>query len=251
MATRFNPPPNWPPAPAGWQPQPGWQPDPSWPPAPPGWQLWVDDSYSSSDSPTIVGGMPRPGSGSSYPSASTQSASPGSGSPWPSPGTQSPGSFPISSSGFQVSSLSVATRWAFGGGLAVFIGALLPFITVSALGLGISGPISGGPRFASAIFGLILVGLGAGAQFSSSGTGSGSPSRVFAIFLLVLSALGLLGYVAFTGFGFVGFNQGSVFGASVHVTYSPNIGLIMSILGCAAALYAGILIVRGGSTSAR
>lgn len=40
---RFNPPPNWPSAPQGWQPPPGWAPDPSWPPAPEGWQLWVDD----------------------------------------------------------------------------------------------------------------------------------------------------------------------------------------------------------------
>ena len=42
MVTQFNPPPGWPPAPAGWTPPPGWQPDPSWPPPPPGWQLWVD-----------------------------------------------------------------------------------------------------------------------------------------------------------------------------------------------------------------
>ena len=29
--TQFNPPPGWPPAPAGWVAPPGWQPDPSWP----------------------------------------------------------------------------------------------------------------------------------------------------------------------------------------------------------------------------
>ncbi len=40
---RFNPPPNWPPAPPGWTPPPGWQPDASWPPPPPGWHLWVRD----------------------------------------------------------------------------------------------------------------------------------------------------------------------------------------------------------------
>lgn len=38
---RFNPPPNWPPAPAGWTPPPGWEPDPAWGPAPHGWPLWV------------------------------------------------------------------------------------------------------------------------------------------------------------------------------------------------------------------
>jgi hypothetical protein len=42
-ATRFNPPPGWPPAPAGWVAPPGWQPDRSWPEPPPGSQLWVED----------------------------------------------------------------------------------------------------------------------------------------------------------------------------------------------------------------
>jgi hypothetical protein len=41
---RFNPPPNWPPAPPGWTPPPDWRPDPSWPPLPPGWPLWVPDA---------------------------------------------------------------------------------------------------------------------------------------------------------------------------------------------------------------
>ncbi len=41
---RFNPPPNWPPAPPGWAPDSNWSPDPSWPPPPPGWQFWIDDS---------------------------------------------------------------------------------------------------------------------------------------------------------------------------------------------------------------
>ncbi len=43
MGYRFNPPPDWPPAPEGFVPQPGWQPDASWPPVPPGWSLWIDD----------------------------------------------------------------------------------------------------------------------------------------------------------------------------------------------------------------
>lgn len=41
--TRFNPPPGWPPAPAGWVAPPGWQPDPTWPEPPAGWQLWVEN----------------------------------------------------------------------------------------------------------------------------------------------------------------------------------------------------------------
>jgi len=41
MAVKYNPPPTWPPPPAGWTPPPGWQPDPAWGPPPEGWQLWT------------------------------------------------------------------------------------------------------------------------------------------------------------------------------------------------------------------
>lgn len=40
----FNPPPNWPTPPVGWNPEPGWEPDPSWPKPPDGWRLWVDET---------------------------------------------------------------------------------------------------------------------------------------------------------------------------------------------------------------
>lgn len=53
---RFNPPPNWPPTPPGWAPDPQWQPDPAWGPAPPGWQFWVDDA-----APGPMGASPYPG----------------------------------------------------------------------------------------------------------------------------------------------------------------------------------------------
>lgn len=38
---RFQVPPNWPAAPAGWTPPAGWSADPAWGPAPDGWQFWV------------------------------------------------------------------------------------------------------------------------------------------------------------------------------------------------------------------
>lgn len=43
LMSRYNPPPNWPPPPAGWTPPPGWQPDPAWGPPPAGWQLWTQE----------------------------------------------------------------------------------------------------------------------------------------------------------------------------------------------------------------
>ena len=58
MTVRFNPPPNWPPPPAGWTPPANWQPDPGWPPAPAGWTLWVDDYPIAPVTPAATSGPP-------------------------------------------------------------------------------------------------------------------------------------------------------------------------------------------------
>jgi len=47
----FNPPPGWPPAPAGWSPPLGWVPPADWPPVPPGWQLWLPMSSAVAPTP--------------------------------------------------------------------------------------------------------------------------------------------------------------------------------------------------------
>lgn len=51
-ALQFNPPPNWPRPPAGWQPDAAWRPDPSWPPAPAGWNFWVEVAPEEAAQPT-------------------------------------------------------------------------------------------------------------------------------------------------------------------------------------------------------
>ncbi len=52
---RYNPPPTWPAAPAGWAPEPGWKPDPAWGPPPAGWPLWVDErSWASRHKGLII-----------------------------------------------------------------------------------------------------------------------------------------------------------------------------------------------------
>ena len=61
---RFNPPPNWPPAPPGWVPDGNWAPDPSWSAPPPGWQLWIDDSAAGAAPPYPAPWPPQPGRGS-------------------------------------------------------------------------------------------------------------------------------------------------------------------------------------------
>jgi hypothetical protein len=49
---RYNPPPNWPKPPQGWEPYPDWSPDPSWPPPPPGWKLWLEDGADPDERPS-------------------------------------------------------------------------------------------------------------------------------------------------------------------------------------------------------
>lgn len=63
----FNPPPNWPPPPAGWSPPPGWRPDPAWGPPPDGWQLWTDDPPSETSVGAASDGSASDGSAQAEP----------------------------------------------------------------------------------------------------------------------------------------------------------------------------------------
>lgn len=54
---RFNPPPNWPPAPPGWTPPADWRPDPSWPPSPAGWPLWLPERRSGRRTALVLGSV--------------------------------------------------------------------------------------------------------------------------------------------------------------------------------------------------
>lgn len=40
---KFRTPPQWPPVPDGWIPDPGWHPEADWPSAPKDWDFWVND----------------------------------------------------------------------------------------------------------------------------------------------------------------------------------------------------------------
>jgi hypothetical protein len=137
----------------------------------------------------------------------------------------------------------VSSRIAMIGGLAVFLGSLLPFISSSDG----TATIHSNARVASAIFGLLLAGLGAGLQLSPA---SVEPDRRrrrlkgIAITLLIVAGLGTLGYIIFTAVGFSGVTQDDGFGLSQKVTFSPSIGLILSILGCLAAVYGAIRALR-------
>ena len=180
---KLNPPPGWPPVPAGWTPPANWQPDPAWPAPPPGWQLWIEDNAAMGTAPVATATR-----------APAAVAAP------------SPNNFYV----------------AVVGGLAIVIGAWLPFISVSvntSIGSASSGDFTM-PVFlevTSAMFGLLLTGFAWGMRKTVG----------FGTALMVLSILGLCGYVGFTMLGIGGI---SIF----H--FSPGIGLIFSILGCIAVL---------------
>ena len=64
---RYNPPPNWPKPPEGWEPHPDWSPDPSWPPPPPGWRLWLDeDTPSAQRKKSALGQLKSAGDDNEY-----------------------------------------------------------------------------------------------------------------------------------------------------------------------------------------
>ena len=202
---RLNPPPGWPPVPQGWTPPANWQPDPSWPAPPPGWQLWIEDSAAHRPVATAVpaGGMAAAG----MPAGVAMPA-----------GVGLPGVAAVPAARLPVNAAAINSFWTMGGGAAIFLGAWLPFISVSAANIGLGHftmPTS--LEVTSALFGLALALLGFGLR-RNPGYGS---------VLMVLSILGLIGYAGFTVFGIVGI---WIF------RFSPGIGLILSILGCVAAL---------------
>ncbi len=135
-------------------------------------------------------------------------------------------------------------RWTLGGGAAIFLGSFLPWISASNNGL-ITIQINGGARVTSAIFGVLLAGLG-GAIYAKSARGAFVKPKAYAytIPLLVLSALGILGYGVFTIVGFSGLQETDAFGDTAKVTFTPSIGLLMLLLGCVAALAGSIRAQR-------
>jgi len=123
------------------------------------------------------------------------------------------------------------SAWAIAGGTAVFFGSLLPFVSFSDPGIG----MNPGARTANALFGLIVLGLGIALR--------AVPPRFLigtSVATLCLSALGVLGYAITIVAGLVGTTEQDPFGDSVTVTFSPGIGILLALAGCAAVGVAGI-----------
>ena len=120
------------------------------------------------------------------------------------------------------------SAWAIAGGTAVFLGSLLPFVYFSDPEIG----VNPGARSTSALFGLIVLGLGIALR--------AVPRRYLmgtSLATLCLSALGALGYAITIVAGLAGTTE-------QDVTFYPGIGIILALAGCVAAGVAGISSIQ-------
>ena len=123
------------------------------------------------------------------------------------------------------------SAWAIVGGTAIFLGSLLPFVSVSDPEI----PVNPGAKGATALFGLIMLGLGIALR--------AVPRRFLlgtSVAILCLSALGALGYAITIVGGLVGVTEQDPFGFPEKVTFAPSIGILLALAGCVAAGVASI-----------
>jgi hypothetical protein len=118
------------------------------------------------------------------------------------------------------------SAWAIAGGTAAFLGSLLPFVSFSDPGIA----VNPGARGATALFGLIVLGLGIALRAVQRRFLMGT-----SVATLCLSALGALGYAITIVAGMAGITEQDPLGYSVTVTFSPGIGILLALAGCAGA----------------
>jgi len=130
------------------------------------------------------------------------------------------------------------------GGMAIAVGALVPFIynvqeavdgTPFATGSG--SVISAGDRFISLLFGLLLAGLALWTRYRPAFR------RRIAIASLVVSLLGFVGYCLFTLTGLADITI-QTYNGPTQYSWDPSVGALLSIGGCAACAIAAIVMLR-------
>lgn len=162
----------------------------------------------------------------------------------PPPGWQPDPSWPDPPPGWQLWVEDPATRkwqlraatWTMAGGGAAFIGALLPFLSSSQPDVV---EVNATPQDTATMFGLILFGLGIIMRARSR-----RPRRISAIVALIIACMTALEFVVFIAGGLVGTDESDPFGSTVHVNFTPGIGIFLAILGCAAAGIGAIMSFR-------
>jgi hypothetical protein len=129
----------------------------------------------------------------------------------------------------------VDSAWVIAGGSAVFLGALLPFISFSDPEI----TLNPGARTTTALFGLIVLGLGVALRAAQPHYLTGT-----SVATLGLSVLGTVGYVITIVAGMAGITEQGPFGVPVKVTFSPGIGILLALAGCVTAGVAGIRSIQ-------
>jgi hypothetical protein len=161
----------------------------------------------------------------------------GSGNATPPPEWQSDPTWSPPAGGPRVDQTQAARRrdmdsaWAIAGGTAIFLGSLLPFISFSDPEIA----VNPGGRATTALFGLIVLGLGVALRAVQHRFLMGT-----SLAILCLSVLGALGYAITIVAGLAGITEQDPFGFPVNVTFTPGIGILLALAGCAAACVAGV-----------
>ena len=125
--------------------------------------------------------------------------------------------------------------WIIAGGSAIFLGSLLPFVSFSDPEV----TVNPGARTTTALFGLIVLGLGIALRAAQRRYLTGT-----SVAALCLSALGTLGYVITIVAGMAGITEQGPFGIPVKVTFSPGIGILLALAGCVTVGVAGIRSIQ-------
>lgn len=118
-------------------------------------------------------------------------------------------------------------RWTIAGGGAAFLGSLLPFLSSPQPDLYTVNPA---PKESAAFFGVTLAVLGILMLAKSN-----RARLISGITAFVVAGLAVLTFGGYILAGIVGTDETDSLIGTVHVSFSPQIGIFISILGCVAA----------------
>jgi hypothetical protein len=130
----------------------------------------------------------------------------------------------------------IAARTVIAGGVIVFLGSLLPFMSSSEPDLY---QINSTPQDTATFFGIVLAAIGAVMLAKSVRT-----KVISGIMTLIVAGVTELTLLGITIAGIAGIDVSDDFGGSVHVNLAPHIGIIISILGCAVAGIGAVISFR-------
>ena len=120
-----------------------------------------------------------------------------------------------------------AARWTIAGGGAAFLGSLLPFLSSPEPDLYTVNPA---PKESAAFFGVMLAVLGVLMLARSNRV-----RLISGIAAFVMAGLAVLTLGGCILAGIVGADETDSLMGTVHVNFSPQIGIFISVLGCVAA----------------